>query len=461
MPTERTSLTVEGLGLSLPYSIEAEQAVLGAAILNHDLVPQMVSRLRQEYFYSRQNGEIFAEISAMSNMAQAVDFVTLLGRVTDANIFENGEAAKVYLTDLAQTVPHLSNMDSYMDIIEEKYQIRMLMGAAAQILDMAGKEPDAKLLLETAEQKIYEIRRGRDQSVMQSMRSVLLETLAYLQEITGKGESVGVPTGFGLLDRILSGGFGKSDLVILAARPGMGKTTFALNIATNVAKKAKIPVAVFSLEMSKDQLVTKILSSEAAVSSQALRTGNLTASDWQDIAVASEYMGNMPVFLDDTPSITTAEIKAKIRRLNQDPERPDIGLIVIDYLQLMNSGIKTDSRVQAVSEITRNLKILAKELQVPVLCLSQLNRSTERGSATHRPGLSDLRDSGSIEQDADEVLFLLREAYYDDGTGENEVDTTTAICIVAKNRHGETGDVPLGWDGAHSRFVNVEYNARE
>lgn len=456
---DRSTLSVEGLGLNLPYSIEAEQAVLGAAILNHDLVPQMVSRLRQEFFYSRQNGEIFAEICTLSNAGAPVDFVTLLGRITDAGIFENSEAAKIYLTDLAQTVPHLSNMDSYMEIIEQKYQIRTLMNTACEILDMAGKESDSKLLLETAEQKIYEIRRGRDQSVMQSMRSVLLETLAYLQEITGSGGVVGVPTGFTYLDNLLSGGFGKSDLVILAARPGMGKTTFALNIAINVAKKSKIPVAVFSLEMSKDQLVTRILSSEASISSKALRTGELSASDWQDIAIASEGMGAMPIFLDDTPSITTAEIKAKVRRINQDPERPDIGMIVIDYLQLMNSGIKTDSRVQAVSEITRNLKILAKELQVPVMCLSQLNRSTERGSTTHRPQLSDLRDSGSIEQDADEVMFLLREAYYDDGTGENDLDSTKATCILAKNRHGETGDVDLGWDGTHSRFVNVEYHA--
>ena len=453
-----SALTVEGLGLSLPYSIEAEQAVLGAAILNHDLVPQMVGRLRQEQFYSRQNGEIFAEISMMSNMSEAVDFVTLLDRVTDAGIFENAEAAKVYLTDLAQTVPHLSNMDSYIDIIEEKHQIRTLMNAACEILEMSGKEPDAKLLLETAEQKIYEIRRGRESNALQSMRSVLLETLAYLQEITGNGGSVGVPTGYTLLDRLLGGGFGKTDLVILAARPGVGKSAFALNIATNVAKKTGIPVAIFNLEMSKDQLVTRILSSEAAISSHALRTGELSVGDWQDIAVASEYMGKMPIYLDDTPSITVAEIKAKVRRLNQDPERPDIGLIVIDYLQLMNSGIQTDSRVQAVSEITRSLKIMAKELQVPVLCLSQLNRSTERGSANHRPMLADLRDSGSIEQDADEVLFLMRDAYYDDKSGEQQVNQTAATCIVAKNRHGETDDIPLSWDGAHTRFLNVEFN---
>lgn len=458
---ERSALTVEGLGLSLPYNMQAEQAALGAGILKPDLVPQIVARLRQEYFYSRQNGEIFAEMSMLANAGAAVDFITLLNRVVDVGIFENEEAAKVYLTGLAQTVPHLSNLEEYMGIVEEKYQVRTLMNAACDILDLAGKESDAGLLLETAEQRIYEIRRGRDQSVMQPMRSVLLETLAYLQEITGSGHSVGVPTGFTQLDRLLAGGFGKTDLAILAARPGMGKTALALNIAVNVARKANIPVAYFSLEMSKDQLVTRVLSSEAAIASQALRTGDLSVGDWQAIAVASEVMGSMPIFLDDTPSITVAEIKAKVRRLNQDPERPDIGLIVIDYLGLMNSGIRTDSRVQAVSEITRSLKVMAKELQVPVLCLSQLNRSTERGSATHRPQLSDLRDSGSIEQDADEVLFLLREAYYDDGTGETQADATSATLIVAKNRHGETADIELGWDGAHTRFINVDYHAHE
>ncbi len=459
MAKDRSALTVEGLGLNLPYSIEAEQAVLGAAILNNDLVAQMVGRLRPEQFYSRQYGEIFTEISAMSNSSMAVDFVTLLGRVVDAGIFDTAEAAKICLTDLAQTVPHLSNMDSYMDIIEQKYLIRCLMNTACEILDLSGKESDAQLLLENAEQKIYEIRRGKDQSVMQSMRSVLLETLGYLQEISGKGEPVGVPTGFRLLDRLLGGGFGKTDLVILAARPGMGKTSFALNIAVNVAKRGKIPVAVFSLEMSKDQLVTRILSSQAGVGSQSLRTGNLSDNDWQNIAIASEDMGKMQIFLDDTPSITVAEIKAKVRRINQDPERPDIGFIVIDYLQLMNSGIQTDSRVQAVSEITRSLKILAKELNVPVLCLSQLNRSTERGNPSHRPSLADLRDSGSIEQDADEVLFLLREAYYNDGSEGEQVNATQATVIVAKNRHGETNDVPLAWDGAHTRFTDVEFNA--
>ena len=312
-------------------------------------------------------------------------------------------------------------------------------------------------MLESAEQKIYEIRSGRDQSAMQPISSTIIDTYNTLQKISGpdREKYLGIPTGFTYLDKMLTG-LGRSDLIILAARPGMGKTSFALNIAVNVAKKQKTPVAIFSLEMTKDQLTSRILSSEAAIDSQKLRTGTLAGQDWVDLAQASDILAQSPIFMDDTSAITVPEIKAKVRRLNQDPAKPDVGLVVIDYLQLMNSGKRTDSRVQEISDITRNLKIMAKELNVPIICLSQLSRNTERSSnRDHRPMLSDLRDSGSIEQDADSVLFLYREAYYDT---EGQSDTTTAECIIAKNRHGEVGTVSLGWDGAHTRFMNVEYS---
>lgn len=452
------ALSLESMGVNLPYSMEAEQAVLGAAILNKETVPRMVEVLRPEHFYARQNGEIFAEITRLFMNSDPVDFVTLLARVTDADVFETEEEAKVYLTRLAETVPSLSNVDSYMDIVQEKYLIRTLMNAAREILEQAGEESDAALLLESAEQKIYEIRRGRDQSALQPMKSVLIDTLSHLQKISGpeRDKYAGIPSGFKLLDKTLTG-LGRSDLIILAARPGMGKTSFALNIATNVARRQKVPVAIFSLEMTKDQLVTRILSSEARVDSQALRTGNLSQNDWNDLALASEIMSQAPIYLDDTSNVTVAEIKAKVRRIDQDPAKPDVGLIIIDYLQLMNSGKRTDSRVQEISEITRNLKIMAKELNVPVITLSQLSRATERSSTNnHRPTLSDLRDSGSIEQDADVVMFLLREAYYD----ENEnADRRAATCIVAKNRHGEVNDVPLMWDGEHTRFTDVDFRS--
>lgn len=457
MANRDMNLSLESLGVNLPYSMEAEQAVLGTALLDSDVIPKMVEGLRPEMFYARQNGEIFSEIVRLFTNGAPIDFVTLLGAVQDANVFDTEDAAKVYLTTVAETVPSISHTDSYIKIIHEKYLVRRLMNAAKGILERTGEESDADMLLESAEQEIYEIRSGRDSSALTPISSVIIDTYAHLQEISGPNREkyLGIPTGYTFLDTMLTG-LGRSDLIILAARPGMGKTSFALNIATNVAKKQHVPVAVFSLEMTKSQLVSRILSSEAAIDSQAFRTGGLSTSDWADLAQASEVMAKTNIYLDDTSSITIPEMKAKIRRINQDPAKPDIGAVFIDYLQLMSTGKRTENRVQEISEITRNLKIMAKELNVPVMALSQLSRSAEKNRTDHRPMLSDLRDSGSIEQDADIVLFLYREAYYNDGEGE-EPDQNMAECIVAKNRHGEVGKIQLGWDGAHTRFTNLDY----
>ena len=441
--TGGTELNLESMGVNLPYSMQAEQSVLGAALLQADIIPELVEILRPEMFYARQNGQIFAEMVRLFTAGQTVDFVTLLDAVTGEGVFESADAAKVYLTGLAETVPSISNVQAYAKIVQEKYLVRQLMGAAKDILEQSGEEPDADLLLESAEQKIYEIRSGRDTSALTSISSVIVDTLVNLQKIAGpdRDKYAGIPTGFTYLDTVLTG-MGRSDLIILAARPGMGKTSFALNIATNVAKKQKIPVAIFSL---------------------AFRTGKLKDEDWDDLARASEMLHDAPIYMDDTSGITIPEVKAKIRRINQDPSRPDIGLVIIDYLQLMTSGRRTENRVQEISDITRNLKIMAKELNVPVIALSQLSRSAEKatGRSDHRPQLSDLRDSGSIEQDADVVLFLYRQAYYNshqDGAEEQQADERTAECIVAKNRHGETSTVQLGWDGAHTRFMNLDFS---
>lgn len=462
--TGGTELNLESMGVNLPYSMQAEQSVLGAALLQADIIPELVELLRPEMFYARQNGQIFAEMVRLFTAGQTVDFVTLLDAVTGEGVFESADAAKVYLTGLAETVPSISNVQAYAKIVQEKYLVRQLMGAAKDILEQSGEEPDADLLLESAEQKIYEIRSGRDTSALTSISSVIVDTLVNLQKIAGpdRDKYAGIPTGFTYLDTVLTG-MGRSDLIILAARPGMGKTSFALNIATNVAKKQKIPVAIFSLEMTKDQLTSRILSAEAGIDSQAFRTGKLQDEDWDDLARASEMLHDAPIYMDDTSGITIPEVKAKIRRINQDPSRPDIGLVIIDYLQLMTSGRRTENRVQEISDITRNLKIMAKELNVPVIALSQLSRSAEKatGRSDHRPQLSDLRDSGSIEQDADVVLFLYRQAYYNshqDGAEEQQADERTAECIVAKNRHGETSTVQLGWDGAHTRFMNLDFS---
>ena len=462
--TGGTELNLESMGVNLPYNMQAEQSVLGAALLQADIIPELVELLRPEMFYARQNGQIFAEMVRLFTAGQTVDFVTLLDAVTGEGVFESADAAKVYLTGLAETVPSISNVQAYAKIVQEKYLVRQLMGAAKDILEQSGEEPDADLLLESAEQKIYEIRSGRDTSALTSISSVIVDTLVNLQKIAGpdRDKYAGIPTGFTYLDTVLTG-MGRSDLIILAARPGMGKTSFALNIATNVAKKQKIPVAIFSLEMTKDQLTSRILSAEAGIDSQAFRTGKLKDEDWDDLARASEMLHDAPIYMDDTSGITIPEVKAKIRRINQDPSRPDIGLVIIDYLQLMTSGRRTENRVQEISDITRNLKIMAKELNVPVIALSRLSRSAEKatGRSDHRPQLSDLRDSGSIEQDADVVLFLYRQAYYNshqDGAEEQQADERTAECIVAKNRHGETSTVQLGWDGAHTRFMNLDFS---
>ncbi len=455
---KQSSLSLETLGLQLPYNVEAEQAVLGAALLDaNKIVPFMVERLKVEMFYVRQNSDIFAEIVRLFTSGAPVDFVTLLAAVQDIGIFDSEDAAKVYLTTLAETVPSLSHTPIYINLIEDKYRIRQLMHAAQDILEHTAQETDSNILLESAEQKIYEIRAGRDTSSLTPIKSAIIDTFAHLQEISGPNSSKykGIPTNYTYLDTMLTGGLGRSDLIILAARPGMGKTSFALNITTNIAKHQDMGVAVFSLEMTKDQLVSRILSGEAAIDSYAFRTGDLSVDDFVDLARASEILVKTHIYLDDTSNITISEMKAKIRRVNQDPSKPNIGVVFIDYLQLMSSGKRSENRVQEISEITRNLKIMAKELNVPVIALSQLSRNAEKAGRTdNRPVLSDLRDSGSIEQDADVVLFLYREAYYDKG---EDADTTIAECIVAKNRHGETGKVNLAWDGAHTRFTNVDY----
>ena len=463
MPNERhytNELNLESVGINLPYNMQAEQSVLGAVLLKPDTLTDLVEIIRPEMFYTRQNAQIYSEMLRLFTSDQTIDFVTLLDAVISDGVFPSADEAKVYLTGLAETVPSISNVKAYAQIVQEKYLVRQLMGVAKDILQDAGDEPDADLLLENAEQRIYEIRSGRDSSALTPLSSSMVETLTNLQKISGPDADKykGIPTGFRLLDTVLTG-LGRGDLIILAARPGMGKTSFALNIATRVAMQQKVPVAIFSLEMTKEQLTNRILSAEAGIDSQAFRTGRLNNSDWNDFANATSLLYNVPIYMDDSSGISVPEIKAKIRQINQDPKRDKIGLVIIDYLQLMQSAKRTESRVQEISDITRNLKIMAKELNVPVIALSQLSRAAEKtaGRSDHRPQLSDLRDSGSIEQDADVVLFLYRAAYYNSQNGETEqANENEAECIVAKNRHGETSVVRLGWDGAHTRFSNLD-----
>ncbi|MBR4035913.1 MAG: replicative DNA helicase [Oscillospiraceae bacterium] len=453
---DQLEVALEGLGINQPFSIEAEQAVLGAAIIDPELVSAIVEQVRAEYFYVKQNRLIFNEILTLFMANTPSDFVTVVDAVLSAKIFSDENEAKVYLSQLADTVPSLSNILYYAKILKDKYMIRSLMDTAGEIIRRTQDSADADLLLESAEQKIYALRQGKDTQSLKHISDAAAKSFDRLRKLSGKDKEKyqGIPTGFRFLDDKL-GKMGRSDLVILAARPGMGKTSFALNIASNIASQQKLPVAIFSLEMSNEQLTERILSSRAGISSNSLRTGDIQIAEWDIITNAIGQIADYPIYMDDTPNITVSDMKAKIRRLNQNPETPNVGVVIVDYIQLMSTGKRSDNRVQEISEITRNLKIMAKELDVPIIALSQLSRSAEKGSGRDgRPQLSDLRDSGSIEQDADVVLFLYRDAYYNKS---EDADQTMAECIIAKNRHGESGTIPLSWDGAHTRFYDVDF----
>ena len=444
----------------MPHSLEAEQSVLGSMLIDANCVKDVMEQLRPDDFYLKQNREIFETIYSMFVYSKPIDGVTVAGEMEKNGTYEES-TTRPYLAQLMDVTPTSANVMEYVGIVRDKALLRALYTVAGEISTMVQDGTGgASSVLDAAEQKIYAVRRGRSAQSMASIGVVLQGVLDHLSELSANGGKTlpGLSTGLSAVDAKING-LNKSDLLLLAARPGMGKTSFALNIATRVAMQQKVPVAIFSLEMTCEQLTDRILSSTAGIDSQAFRTGRLNNSDWNDFANATSLLYNVPIYMDDSSGISVPEIKAKIRQINQDPKRDKIGLVIIDYLQLMQSAKRTESRVQEISDITRNLKIMAKELNVPVIALSQLSRAAEKtaGRSDHRPQLSDLRDSGSIEQDADVVLFLYRAAYYNSQNGETEqANENEAECIVAKNRHGETSVVRLGWDGAHTRFSNLD-----
>ncbi|MDD6226024.1 MAG: replicative DNA helicase [bacterium] len=447
-------------GLNLPFSPEAEQAVLGAIIIDSDAcMSKVVSILNKpDYFYVATHRVIYSAMMTMFNLSQDIDFVTLLETLKRDKEFDE-TTGKTYLMDLAENCPSVSNVEIYATMIRDKYDVRKLIVAAREIIEDASSdaaEPNA--LLDSAEERIYEIRQGKDYKGLRRIDKVIMETYQRLDVLNSDADDSmkPIPTGIGDLDRTITG-LNRSDLILLAARPGMGKTSFALNIAKNAACISKKCVAFFSLEMTSEQLCSRLLSTEALVSGTKLRTGKLSDDEWLRLIAAGDVLRQAQIYLDDTPGITVPEIKAKLRRLKQ------VDLVIIDYLQLMSGNRRTDNRVQEISEITRNLKILAKEMNVPVITLSQLSRASEQRN-DHRPQLSDLRDSGSIEQDADIVLFLYREGYYDKDKSVDappSADQNSGECRVAKNRHGETKPVKLHWQGEFMRFTSVEENREE
>lgn len=430
----------------MPFSLEAEQSVLGAVLLDPECISEVAIVLSPEDFYVAENVAIYDAMLAMFNNHESIDFVTLMERLRREGVFDE-ERGKEYLVELANFVPTTVNVRRYADIVKEKATLRRLITASREISDAcfegAGEVPD---LLDMAEQRIYDIANGKTNQGFVPIREAAAEVINRLAALSRgeKDEFSKIPTRFFDLDRLI-GGLSRSDLIILAARPGVGKTSLALNIAENVAVYEKKKVCIFSLEMSRDQLASRMLASLAKIDSHRLQEGKIEANEWTQLAEAVELLGRAQIQIDDTPSIKVTEMKAKLRR------EKDVGLVIVDYLGLIESGMRTENRVNEISMITRNLKVMAKEMNVPILCLSQLSRSTEKRAGHHKPLLSDLRDSGSIEQDADIVLFIYRGEQYDD---VEEEDKKNEI-IVAKNRHGPTGSVEVHWAGEYTKFTNV------
>ncbi|MBR1528071.1 MAG: replicative DNA helicase [Oscillospiraceae bacterium] len=434
--------------LSMPYSLDAEQTILGAILIDSDSLGMVMEQIKPECFYVEQHRALFTVITTMAASGHHIDAITVLDKAVNAHIFENAAEGRNYLANLVELVPTTANLASYCKIVANKYYIRSLAETAQKILhDIQNGETNAQMLLDSAEQQIFSIRQGRDISGLTPIREVVADTYNQIGRLAGpdREKYKGMGTGFAYLDSLISG-LNKSDLILVAARPAMGKTAFALNLAQNVAKThPDEAVCIFSLEMPRTQLAARLLSTSAQVDSNKLRNGRLSGDDWLRLAAGASYLSNMPIYIDDTASITVPQIKAKLRRIK------NLGLVVIDYLGLIQSTLRTENKVQVVAEITRQLKIMAKELNVPVILLSQLSRGPE-SRTDKRPMLSDLRDSGSIEQDADIVLFLYRDAYYN----KDSKTPNVAECIVAKNRHGECGTANLIWDGQFTRFSSME-----
>lgn len=449
---QKIKMTAGYDGLNLPYSPEAEQSVLGAILLEPSCLDRVMELLPSPvYFYLEKHRTIYSIMIEQMTGGEKIDFVTVLNRLREQRSFDETND-KTYLIQLANLVPSIANVETYAEIVRDKYNIRALITTARDIIESATDgASDPSELLDSAEEKIMGIRGDARNTGLEHIRSILVKTYDTLEQLSQPGsENLRVPTGISDLDDVIFG-LNKTDLILLAARPGMGKTSFALNIVRHAALHAGKRIAFFSLEMSKEQLVMRLLSSEALIPSERLRSGKLQDTDWQKIAEASDVLSKAELYFDETPGITVPEIKSRLRRLG------GVDLVAIDYLQLMSSSgtRRSDNRVLEISDITRGLKNMAKEFNVPVLTLSQLSRSTEKRES-HRPMLSDLRDSGSIEQDADIVMFLYRDEYYKDNDRDEEKDVNESECIVAKNRHGRTETVKLHWQGEFTRFTGQE-----
>lgn len=443
--------------VNMPYSLEAEQAVLGSILLEPSCITQVLILVKPEYFYLPQHRAIFTIMQEIDALGGKIDPLIVLEKLKSSKVYDDA-SGKQYLLTLSQIVPSTENVEAYSRIIREKYYVRSLINVSRDIIsDASNSSEPADTILEVAEQKIYDIRQGRVTKGPAKIGDIIVnEVYDKLQKLSSpdKDKYKGFTTGFTDLDKAITG-LNRSDLLIIGARPAMGKTSLALNLARNTAMMGKKKVLFFSLEMTKEQLAQRVLSTEARVESTKMRTGNISGQEWANLATATALLSNCELYFDDTSNMTVSEMKSRIRRLR------DVDAVFVDYLQLMKSGSRVESRVQEVSEITRNLKLMAKDLNIPVVVLAQLARSTEGRGKSHRPQLADLRESGSIEQDADIVIMLYRDEYYatekDDGPADEERPAVNeAEFIIAKNRHGPTTTVKVAWNGDYTMFSNLE-----
>ena len=435
-----------------PHSIEAEQAVLGSILIDSRCLADVIGIVRPEDFFLEQNREIYETIYTMFNFSQTIDPVTVLDKMRELGNYHDN--SRDYILQLMEITPTAANAQRYAGIVRDKAMLRGLAKAATDISEIVYDQVGTPAeMLEAAEKKIYALRKGERGDSLEHIGTVLRKVFDHLNELAASDSAIpGLSTGLRDLD-VKINGLNKSDLLLIAARPAMGKSSLALNIGVNVAKKYKKTVAVFNLEMSREQLAMRLLSGESFVDSAKMQTGKLTDEEWIKLAMGSAALSQTDIRIDDNPSITVAEMNAKLRRVE------DLGLVIIDYLQLMSGsgyGKQSDNRVQIVGDISRSLKIMAKELNVPVICLSQLSRAVE-SRQDKRPMMSDLRESGAIEQDADVIMFIYRDDYYN----ENSEEKNVAECIVSKNRHGETGTVKLQWLPQYTTFADREWKHGE
>lgn len=444
------------LAVSMPFDKEAEQSLLGSVLVDNQCMDTVSGIVKPDYFYLPAHRAIYSSMLSMfMGGHSAIDPVIIADALVKENLYDLS-GGKQYLLQLAQIVPSTANVESYARIVREKYYLRRLIEVSQKIAESASSgEGGADVILDSAEQMIYDIRQGKETNAPTKVSRIIFDdVITKLEKLSGeeKEQYMGIPSGFYNLDKCITG-LNKSDFILIGARPAMGKTSFALNLAHNVTMKAKKKCVFFCLEMSKMQLAERLLASQAGINAKKFRTGELTREEWVQLANAAEQFENAELYIDDTSSITVPEIKSRVRKLR------DVDMIIVDYLGLIQGSGRTENRVQEVSQITRSLKMLAKDLNIPVVVCAQLSRGTEGRGKSHRPQLADLRESGSIEQDADIVMFLYREAYYDNERNaeeQEEIDNSLTELIVAKNRHGETGTIKLAFDSEFTRFRAVD-----